>query len=201
MKKSMQSALLILFIILAGIIGIRYMMKKNEKEARSQRVKIYKNDDVEVQMPVEADKIEDTIEEKKDGKTEINTATIYDLRGAGLSQKIAESIISYREKYKCIRDIKEIDNIKGIGEKSYSKIENSFYVSEKIVNNIPYVKFDINSSDEKEEYLLLGFTKKEYENIMKWKIEHGSIFSNIELLNIIGKERYDVMNERVKYSN
>ena len=58
------------------------------------------------------------------GKININTATSEQLQQlAGIGPAMAERIIQYRKKWGNFQDIGEIQNIKGMGEKAYEKIE------------------------------------------------------------------------------
>lgn len=199
MSKAMQSALLILFIILAGIVGIRYFVKKSEKTKR-ESVKIYDGESTnEEENPKSVEK--ETIPQKDGGKLDINLVSIEELRAAGLNTNTSQNIIEYRKKYGCIRAIEEIDNIKGVGAKTYIKIKEIFYIDMDKIKSIPFVKININNDNNREELLTLGFSKKEYDKVETWKKENGSVFSNIELLKILGDERYAVMNDKIKYSN
>lgn len=199
MSKSMQSALLILFIILAGIVGIKYFVKKSERK-KTNNVKIYEN-------PPEKEEIntadfENGEEKAKDiSRFDINNATIEEMRGMGLTAGTAQNIIAFREKYGCIRTFEDIDNIKGVGAKTLEKIKEKFYIDAEKIKSIPYVKININEENNRDVLLVLGFTKKECDLIDKWKQSNGSIFSNVDLLKIIGDKRYGEMNDKIKYSN
>ena len=59
-------------------------------------------------------------------------------------------------------------------------------------------KININEATE-EELLFFGFTKKELQNIEKWKNLKGDIFSNIDLIRIVGERRYEKLKNDIKY--
>ena len=73
--------------------------------------------------------------------------------------------------------------------KSYFEPKNKRYTKNKI---------NINEATE-EELLFFGFTKKELQNIEKWKNLKGDIFSNIDLIRIVGERRYEKLKNDIKY--
>ncbi len=54
-------------------------------------------------------------------KVNLNTATMEELQGIGLSYPKAYYIIDYREKNGGFKDIRELRKIWGIGQKTYEK--------------------------------------------------------------------------------
>ncbi len=198
MGKAMQSALLILFIILSGIIGIKYFIKKNESE-KIEKVDVFENTSHD-----ENNKPDNELkkaEEKNSELLDINEASLSEFRAFGLTANTANNIIDFRKQYGCIRNYEELDTIKGVGVKTLEKIKQHFFIDEKKIKSIPFVRININDPDNKETLLKAGFTKKECTAIEAWKKKNGSVFSNIDLLNILGDKRYSEMNEKIKYSN
>lgn len=59
------------------------------------------------------------------GKLNLNTATADQMSDAlpGVGDKTAAEIVAYRKQHGPFRSVAEIKNIKGIGEKKFSKIE------------------------------------------------------------------------------
>jgi competence protein ComEA len=127
---------------------------------------------------------------------DINTATKRDLVSRGISIKIADKIIEYRNITGCIVEMKELKRIKGIGDKSIEKLNESFFIiGEKFKKN----KININYADENL-LTLYGFNKKEIKKINDYKKDKKIIFSNIELMDILGENRYREISEYIIYS-
>jgi len=58
------------------------------------------------------------------GKVNINTATVEQLTTLpGVGPKLAARIVEYRQKSGTFKNPQELINVRGIGEKSYSKLE------------------------------------------------------------------------------
>ena len=63
------------------------------------------------------------------GKIDINSATAKDLETLpGIGPAMAERIIEYRNTYGKFYDIQEIEEVRGIGEKTYQKLEDLIVV-------------------------------------------------------------------------
>ncbi|NLK62818.1 MAG: helix-hairpin-helix domain-containing protein [Fusobacteria bacterium] len=143
--------------------------------------------------------IQKTNFKQSSGKLDINSASFEELQIRKISKNAATNILKYREIIGCIENLDDLKNIKGIGEATLNKVKDSFYVKypleEKVVK-----KININDVDS-EVLKWLKFTPKEIKKIEKCKEENGSIFSNLELLDILGSERYDIYTNKIKYSN
>ena len=104
-----------------------------------------------------------------------------------------------------ISDIKEMKYIPRFGDAGVKQAKKYLYVdTEKIKNPAENYngknlrKYNINSIDE-DTLKMLGFTKKEITKLMP-EIKNGNIRSNIDLEKIIGSERYEEVEKRIKYS-
>lgn len=130
------------------------------------------------------------------GPIDINKADKRDLVAGGLTVKIADKIIEYRELTGCIVDMGELRRIKGIGDKSIEKLNKSFRVEDKKLRKN---KININYADDNL-LILYGFNKKEIKKIKEYKKEKKIIFSNIELMNILGDVRYAELSKNIIYT-
>ena len=65
-------------------------------------------------------------------------------------------------------------------------------------NGRSYTVFNINELDE-EKLKMIGFTKKEINKLLP-EIKNGNIHSNLDLEKIIGNERYEKVEKRIKFS-
>ncbi len=62
-------------------------------------------------------------------KININKANLQDLLStSGISLKLAENIVAYRNTKGSFRDIEELKEIKGIGDYRYEKLKDLFFV-------------------------------------------------------------------------
>jgi competence protein ComEA len=182
MNKNKQFAIFVLILFLIGIAAIKAgKSKKTENSIKKINIK-------KIESPKVVEK----------GKIEVNQADIRELVSVGISLKISEKIVNYREKTGCIINIEEIDCLSGIGVKTMEKIRERLYVDTtlKLRKNI----LNINKVSE-EELIWLGLTKKESKNIIKWKNSNGDINSNLDLIDIIGDVRYRDIKDRVVYQN
>ncbi|MGG5358351.1 MULTISPECIES: helix-hairpin-helix domain-containing protein [unclassified Enterococcus] len=65
-------------------------------------------------------------EETADGKININTADVNELRGlSGIGEKRAQDIIAYREENGSFQTIEELQEVSGIGEKTVENLRSS----------------------------------------------------------------------------
>ena len=127
---------------------------------------------------------------------DINLASADELKEAGISKTVAEKIVEYRDITGTITEFSELRRVKGIGEKSLEKIKKVLTLDEENIGQKN--KININEATE-EELLFFGFTKKELQNIEKWKNLKGDIFSNIDLIRIVGERRYEKLKNDIKY--
>lgn len=77
-----------------------------------------------------ADDSQNSTEEKTDtSKININTATAQELQTLdGVGETRAKDIVEYREKNGDFKDISEIQNVSGIGEKTYEKLKDKISI-------------------------------------------------------------------------
>jgi len=62
-------------------------------------------------------------------KIDINTANLDELlRSKSITKKLAQDIIQYRYLHGAFRDLEELKEIKGIGEKRYEKLKEILFV-------------------------------------------------------------------------
>jgi len=102
-----QERRLILFLISVGLVGIgvNFSMKANSR----------------VRQFIQVDNCIT--------KININKAAQEDMLSvAGITPKLANSIMVYRDAHGQFRDIEELKQIKGIGDHRYGKLKDLFYV-------------------------------------------------------------------------
>ena len=142
---------------------------------------------------------------KTDKKFDVNSVTYDELLKLGFQKSKAEKIIEFRDEMGIISDIKEMKYIPRFGDAGVKQAKKYLYVdTEKIKNPAENYngknlrKYNINSIDE-DTLKMQGFTKKEITKLMP-EIKNGNIRSNIDLEKIIGSERYEEVEKRIKYS-
>ena len=142
---------------------------------------------------------------KTDKKFDVNSITYDELLKLGFQKSKAEKIIEFRDEMGIISDIKEMKYIPRFGDAGVKQAKKYLYVdTEKIKNSEKNYKgkkirkYNISSIDE-DTLKMLGFTKKEITKLMP-EIKNGNIRSNIDLEKIIGSERYEEVEKRIKYS-
>ena len=138
---------------------------------------------------------------KTDKKFDVNSVTYDELLKLGFQKSKAEKIIEFRDEMGIISDIKEMKYIPRFGDAGVKQAKKYLYVDmEKIKNPAENYngKYNINSVDE-DTLKMLGFTKKEITKLMP-EIKNGNVRSNIDLEKIIGSERYEEVEKRIKYS-
>ena len=79
---------------------------------------------------------------------------------------------------------------------SVEKIKKTLVIDKKNIGKKNKINVNTASDDELSFY---GFTKKELEKISKWKLDIGPIFSNIDLIKILGERRYDQIKGDISY--
>ncbi len=127
---------------------------------------------------------------------DINKATEEMLLRKGISLGIAEKILEYRDIVGCIEHISDLERVSGIGKKTLEKLGEFIEVREGGKRN----PFNINKADTKT-LKYYGFTKSERKRIEDWKSKNSQVYSNIELREILGVERYDKYKSLVKYND
>lgn len=127
-------------------------------------------------------------------KLDINYATKEEM----LRQKIPMGQISkiheYREITGGFRELFELKRISGIGPATYDKLSAKFKVDRKFIPK----RYNINRVDDKA-LIYLGYSKEEIKNLRKHISQNGKIHSNIELMKIIPKKKYERQRDYIDY--
>lgn len=187
----------VIFVILltAGNFLRLYIEDKNIPDIEISEEASYKKDKAKKENDLS----------KTDKKFDVNSVTYDELLKLGFQKSKAEKIIEFRDEMGIISDIKEMKYIPRFGDAGVKQAKKYLYVdTEKIKNPAENYngknlkKYNINSIDE-DTLKMLGFTKKEITKLMP-EIKNGNIRSNIDLEKIIGSERYEEVEKRIKYS-
>lgn len=187
----------VIFVILltAGNFLRLYIEDKNVPDIEISEEASYKKDKAKKENDLS----------KTGKKFDVNSITYDELLKLGFQKSKAEKIIEFRDEMGIISDIKEMKYIPRFGDAGVKQAKKYLYVdTEKIKNPAENYngknlrKYNINSIDE-ETLKMLGFTKKEITKLMP-EIKNGNIRSNIDLEKIIGSERYEEVEKRIKYS-
>ena len=187
----------VIFVILltAGNFLRLYIEDKNIPDIEISEEASYKKDKAKKENDLS----------KTDKKFDVNSITYDELLKLGFQKSKAEKIIEFRDEMGIISDIKEMKYIPRFGDAGVKQAKKYLYVdTEKIKNSEKNYKgkkirkYNISSIDE-DTLKMLGFTKKEITKLMP-EIKNGNIRSNIDLEKIIGSERYEKVEERIKYS-
>lgn len=187
----------VIFVILltAGNFLRLYIEDKNIPDIEISEEASYKKDKAKKENDLS----------KTDKKFDVNSVTYDELLKLGFQKSKAEKIIEFRDEMGIISDIKEMKYIPRFGDAGVKQAKKYLYVdTEKIKNPAENYngknlrKYNINSIDE-DTLKMLGFTKKEIAKLMP-EIKNGNIRSNIDLEEIIGSERYEEVEKRIKYS-
>lgn len=121
--------------------------------------------------------------------------SIEELENSGLKPRIVALIADFREKTGGFEDIGELKLIKGIGKSTYDKLRKQLKVKTKIQKKPLF----INRSDTTI-LTYYGFSKKEIKKIEQFMEKNGKIKSNLELLKLLPKERYEKYKGILKYN-
>ena len=187
----------VIFVILltAGNFLRLYIEDKNIPDIEISEEASYKKDKAKKENDLS----------KTEKKFDVNSVTYDELLKLGFQKSKAEKIIEFRDEMGIISDIKEMKYIPRFGDAGVKQAKKYLYVdTEKIKNSAENYngknlrKYNINSIDE-DTLKMLGFTKKEITKLMP-EIKNGNIRSNIDLEEIIGSERYEEVEKRIKYS-
>ena len=187
----------VIFVILltAGNFLRLYIEDKNIPDIEISEEASYKKDKAKKENDLS----------KTEKKFDVNSVTYDELLKLGFQKSKAEKIIEFRDEMGIISDIKEMKYIPRFGDAGVKQAKKYLYVdTEKIKNPAENYngknlrKYNINSIDE-DTLKMLGFTKKEIKKLMP-EIKNGNIRSNIDLEEIIGSERYEEVEKRIKYS-
>lgn len=187
----------VIFVILltAGNFLRLYIEDKNIPDIEISEEASYKKDKAKKENDLS----------KTDKKFDVNNVTYDELLKLGFQKSKAEKIIEFRDEMGIILDIKEMKYIPRFGDAGVKQAKKYLYVDEEKIKNPSenysgknFRKYNINSADE-DTLKMLGFTKKEITKLMP-EIKNGNIRSNIDLEKIIGSERYEEVEKRIKYS-
>ena len=187
----------VIFVILltAGNFLRLYIEDKNIPDIEISEEASYKKDKAKKENDLS----------KTEKKFDVNSVTYDELLKLGFQKSKAEKIIEFRDEMGIILDIKEMKYIPRFGDAGVKQAKKYLYVdTEKIKNSGKNYKgkkirkYNISSIDE-DTLKMLGFTKKEITKLMP-EIKNGNIRSNIDLEKIIGSERYEKVEKRIKYS-
>lgn len=195
--ENMKIKHVVIFVILltAGNFLRLYIEDKNIPDIEISEEASYKKDKAKKENDLS----------KTEKKFDVNSVTYDELLKLGFQKSKAEKIIEFRDEMGIILDIKEMKYIPRFGDAGVKQTKKYLYVdTEKIKNPAENYngknlrKYNINSIDE-DTLKMLGFTKKEITKLMP-EIKNGNIRSNIDLEKIIGSERYEEVEKRIKYS-
>ena len=127
---------------------------------------------------------------------DVNLVTQEDLLRRGISMNIAKKILEYRSTVGYVEKIADLDRVSGIGKKTVEKLTEIL----EVVSVGKRKSFNINKAN-LTVLKYYGFTKKEIKQVEKWKNEHGEIYSNIELKEVLRPERYEEYKKLVRYQD
>jgi putative competence protein len=187
----------VIFVILltAGNFLRLYIEDKNIPDIEISEEASYKKDKAKKENDLS----------KTDKKFDVNSVNYDELLKLGFQKSKAEKIIEFRDEMGIISDIKEMKYIPRFGDAGVKQAKKYLYVdtekiknSEKNYKGKKIKKYNISSIDE-DTLKMLGFTKKEITKLMP-EIKNGNIRSNIDLEKIVGSERYEEVEKRIKYS-
>ena len=190
-----KHAVIFVILLTAGNFLRLYIEDKNIPDIEISEEASYKKDKAKKENDLS----------KTDKKFDVNSVTYDELLKLGFQKSKAEKIIEFRDEMGIISDIKEMKYIPRFSDAGVKQAKKYLYVdTEKIKNPAENYngknlrKYNINSIDE-DTLKILGFTKKEITKLMP-EIKNGNIRSNIDLEKIIGSERYEEVEKRIKYS-
>jgi len=133
--------------------------------------------------------------EKLEKKLNINTANLEDYLKVGITLSIAKKLDEYRKFVGRVENLEELERLDGIGEKTVKKLAKNI----KVGAGGKIKKIKINNLTSKE-LKYRGFTKKEIKAIENYKKIHGVIYSNIELIEVLGEKRYIEYENIIEYN-
>lgn len=149
---------------------------------------------------IEIDESELILKEKKDtpekNKIDINKSEYEDFIFAGFSKSQAEKLVNYKDFTGDVGSLEELPRIKGFGKASIEKANKLLYVSSEVKYRN---KHNINNLDE-DQLKMLGFTNKEIKILLS-KTKKQKIRTNIDLIDIMGLERYNQLEKMIKYTD
>ncbi|MBZ4684195.1 MAG: hypothetical protein JG768_1622 [Fusobacteriales bacterium] len=176
MKKIVVKGLFFVVLIFIGISIDKRLNKSYETEKRERKLVFQ-----ERVIPTE--------------KLDINIATKEEFLEKNVSLSKYEKIKEYIDIVGGVEKIEDLIIIKGFGEKTIESLKEKFYTE----GNINRKKLYINKATDKE-LLYFGFTKKEIEKIKKFKEENKIVYSNLDLLKILERDRYNEFKDYIMYT-
>ncbi len=191
MKRPSINHKVVMPIIFSLVMVLIYFLNKDDENEVYVKKELKFNERVEKDENLEAEK-----SNKGESNNDINILSVEDMAELGISKAVAEKIVTYRELTGTVKSFDELKRIKGIGEKTAEKIKKTLVIDKKNIGKKNKINVNTASDDELSFY---GFTKKELEKISKWKLDVGPIFSNIDLIKILGERRYDQIKGDISY--
>lgn len=191
MKRPSINHKVVMPIIFSLVMVLIYFLNKDDENEVYVKKELKFNERVEKDENLEAEK-----SNKGESNNDINILSVEDMAELGISKAVAEKIVTYRELTGTVKSFDELKRIKGIGEKTAEKIKKTLVIDKKNIGKKNKININTASDDELSFY---GFTKKELEKISKWKLDVGPIFSNIDLIKILGERRYDQIKGDISY--
>ncbi|MGL6064982.1 MAG: ComEA family DNA-binding protein [Fusobacteriaceae bacterium] len=132
--------------------------------------------------------------ESQDIRIEINETSKEKMLALGISKTYTNKIEEYKNITGGFLDISELKRISGIGEKTYEKLRKNFKIKEKINKK----NLKLNTADDKT-LKYYGMTKEEIKNIKIFKEKNNKFFSNLDLMEVLSKKRYDIFKDQIDY--
>ena len=193
MKKVNHKILMpiVFFIVVISV----YLLNREEPEELELK-KLTFNERVEEKEILNSEENSNKTEDIEKGNSDVNTLKLEEMINLGITKATANKIIEYREEVGVVRRIEELGNIKGIGDKRLEKLKLILSVNENNLGSQKKININDISSNKLSYY---GFSKEEIKKIDKWKAEKGSIFSSVDLIEIIGEKRYDEIKSMITY--
>ncbi len=193
MKKVNHKILMpiVFFIVVISV----YLLNREEPDELELK-KLTFNERVEEKEILNSEENSNKTEDIEKGNRDVNTIGLEEMINLGITKATANKIIEYREEVGVVRRIEELGNIKGIGDKRLEKLKLILSVNENNLGSQKKININDISSNKLSYY---GFSKEEIKKIDKWKAEKGSIFSSVDLIEIIGEKRYDEIKSMITY--
>ncbi len=193
MKKVNHKILMpiVFFIVVISV----YLLNREEPDELELK-KLTFNERVEEKEILNSEENSNKTEDIEKGNRDVNTIGLEEMISLGITKATANKIIEYREEVGVVRRIEELGNIKGIGDKRLEKLKLILSVNENNLGSLKKININDISSNKLSYY---GFSKEEIKKIDKWKAEKGSIFSSVDLIEIIGEKRYDEIKSMITY--
>lgn len=193
MKKVNHKILMpiVFFIVVISV----YLLNREEPDELELK-KLTFNERVEEKEILNSEENSNKTEDMEKGNRDVNTIGLEEMISLGITKATANKIIEYREEVGVVRRIEELGNIKGIGDKRLEKLKLILSVNENNLGSQKKININDISSNKLSYY---GFSKEEIKKIDKWKAEKGSIFSSVDLIEIIGEKRYDEIKSMITY--